>query len=67
MSDRRIEIIRTPQGEYKVQMVGYDGPPIRVAHNASGIKRTAAQRKADRQAMQAALKTVYERQRSGSS
>ena len=67
MSDRRIEIIRTPQGEYKVQMVGYDGPPIRVAKNPMGIKRTAAERKAGRQLMQRVLKTLYEQQQTAAS
>lgn len=62
MSDVRVEVVRTPRGQYKLKVIGDDGPPIRVARNASGIKMTAAERAADRQAIQFALKAMYDRQ-----
>lgn len=67
MSEGRIEVFRTPRGEYRIRMVGYDGPPIRVAKNASGIKRTAAERAADKRAVQAGLKMLYEQQQAKAS
>ena len=63
MSDVRVEVVRTPRGKYKLRVTGDDGPPIaRVRPGASGIKRTAEQRKADDLTIQAGLKWLYERQ-----
>lgn len=62
MSEVRSEIVKLPNGKYKIRIIGDDGPPIRVQRGASGIKQTATQRRENRRAIQAVLKAEYERQ-----
>ena len=68
MSNVRSEIVRTPRGQYKVKIIGDDGPPIaRVRAGASGLKSTAEERRKNKLAIQAALKAMYERQQAEAS
>ena len=67
MSDVRVEIIKLPRGKYGLQVVGDDGPPVLAPRSANSLKRTAAERREGRRAIQAALKAEYERQQAQAS
>lgn len=68
MSDVRTEVVRLPDGEYRVRTIGDDGPPLaRPRPGALGIKWKAGERRTYDRAIQAGLKAMYERQQAQAS
>ena len=62
-----IQVFRTADGQFKGRLLDASGAIVPIRPGAVGGKRTAKARNAGRKAVQAMLKSVYERQQAGQS